>query len=574
MRKTVVIVVLALIPVSFAQAQIPASEREALIAFYNSTDGDHWSNTTDKWKKAGGIDFRDPGTECGWYGVTCSIVYDQVLLLQLDNNNLSGTIPPEIGNLSMLVYLYLSDNQLTGSIPPELENAPHLQQIWLQGNQLSGSIPAELGNLSSLIKLVLARNQLTESIPPQLGNLSSLLYLHLGENQLSGSIPPELGDLTSLSTGLSLNGNQLTGSIPPELGKLTNLRLLHLDSNQLSGGIPPQLGNLASLWQLWLHDNQLSGAIPPQLADLPVVEQMHLYSNQLSGSIPPEFGNMTAPVDLGLNDNRLSGSIPPELGNMTAVLGLNLASNQLSGEIPSELMGLSTLTFLDLWYNALHSENPTLISFLNSTPPGSGWQMTQTIAPTGLAVLSDAFFSVGDHTIWLNWIPIDYQMDPGGYEVFSSPTGFGFWTSGGWNENKVAFIFPVTGLAPGTTYDLAVASYTDPHAFNQNLLISGLSTPITPTTASTGCGQPVIEKSGTGPFTLTLTESYNDYQWNTGETTASINVDPLSEQWIWVRVLSGPCNEAAVISVAPIVPLVFSDGFESGDTTEWSSSVP
>jgi hypothetical protein len=46
MRKSVLIVVLALIPVSFAQAQIPTAERDALIALYNSTDGANWSNNS------------------------------------------------------------------------------------------------------------------------------------------------------------------------------------------------------------------------------------------------------------------------------------------------------------------------------------------------------------------------------------------------------------------------------------------------------------------------------------------------------------------------------------------------
>jgi hypothetical protein len=182
---------------------------------------------------------------------------------------------------------------------------------------------------------------------------------------------------------------------------------------------------------------------------------------------------------------------------------------------------------------------------------------------------------VGDHTIWLNWMPIDYQMDPGGYEVFSSPTGSGVWTSGGWIGSKVAILFPVTSLDPGTTYDLAVISYTNPHLFNQNLVVSDISTLVMATTADTGCGQPIITATGIGPFTLSLTESYDSYAWNTGETTPSIIVDPSSEQWYAVAVTStGPCDEAAAISVTPIEPLVFSDGFESGDTSEWSTTVP
>jgi len=569
MRNTVVTVALVLIPVSFAHAQVPAAERAALIALYDSTDGDHWQNKSN-WK--GSV-----GTECDWYGVSCHPDLDVVTSLNLINNKLNGPIPPELEDLSFLVYLRLHDNQLTGNIPPQLENIPLLRELWLNDNLLTGSIPPELGNISKLQHLILGHNQLTGSIPPELGDLSNLIYLVLGFNDLSGTIPPELGDLTSLVTGLQLNDNQLTGTIPPELGFLVSLERLLLNNNQLSGSIPPEIGDLASLEQLWLYDNQLDGSIPPDLADLPALEEMYLHSNQLTGSIPPELGDMTAPVDLALSDNRLSGSIPPELGNMTAVKGLGLRSNQLSGEIPTELMGLSTLGFLDISYNALYSDIPALVAFLNSKPPGD-WQITQTVVPESLNVSlgpGPGRNPVGDHTIWLNWIPIDYQMDPGGYEVFSSPTGSGVWTSRGWAGSKAVFLFPVTGLDPGTTYDLAVISYTDPHLFNQNLVESDISSLVMETTADTECGQPVITATGVGPFTLSLTESYDSYAWNTGETTPSIIVDPSSEQWYAVAVTStGPCDEAAAISVTPIEPLVFSDGFESGDTTEWSGTVP
>ena len=46
MRKSVLAAILVLIPVSYANAQIPTAERDALIALYNSTDGANWSNNS------------------------------------------------------------------------------------------------------------------------------------------------------------------------------------------------------------------------------------------------------------------------------------------------------------------------------------------------------------------------------------------------------------------------------------------------------------------------------------------------------------------------------------------------
>ncbi len=63
----------------------------------------------------------------------------------------------------------------------------------LEENQLSGSIPPEIGNLTSLGQLDLSNNQLSGSIPPEMDNLAREYFnLYLGNNQLSGNIPPEM----------------------------------------------------------------------------------------------------------------------------------------------------------------------------------------------------------------------------------------------------------------------------------------------------------------------------------------------------------------------------------------------
>ena len=117
----------------------------------------------------------------------------------------------------------------------------NLTLLQLYDNQLSGEIPSELGNLTELTNLILSANQLTGTIPAGLGNLTNLQGLGLNNNQLSGEIPPSLGSLTNLR-GLSLRDNQLSGDIPTELGNLTSLELLRLAGNpQLTGCVPTGL---------------------------------------------------------------------------------------------------------------------------------------------------------------------------------------------------------------------------------------------------------------------------------------------------------------------------------------------
>ena len=319
-----------------------ATDRAALVALYNATGGANWRNNGN-WLSNAPIG--------AWHGVTTDSD-GRVTHLSLYDNQLTGEIPAELGNLANLQTLHLYSNQLTGAIPAELGNLTNLEGLDLSGNQLTGEIPAELGGLTNLEVLDLRTNQLTGKIPAELGGLTNLEVLDLRTNQLTGKIPAELGDLSNLRV-LGLNSNQLTGEIPAELGNLTNLRWLLLSSNQLTGEIPAELGNLTNLTHLYLYDNQLTGAIPAELGDLSNLRVLGLNSNQLTGEIPAELGNLTNLRWLLLSSNQLTGEIPAELGNLTNLRWLLLSSNQLTGEIPSALADLSNLEVLLLSGNQL-----------------------------------------------------------------------------------------------------------------------------------------------------------------------------------------------------------------------------
>ncbi|MDH3369340.1 MAG: hypothetical protein OEO20_15965 [Gemmatimonadota bacterium] len=208
-----------------------------------------------------------------------------------------------------MTQLIMFGNNLNGSIPPELGNLSNLRDLGIQVNQLSGPIPAELGNLKKLEVLLLNGNQLTGQIPAELGGLSALQDLNFSDNQLSGPIPAALGNLSNL-WNLDLLSNQLSGPIPAELGNLGNLESFWAYRNQLSGPIPAALGNLSKLKALVLHENQLSGPIPAELGNVSSLERLDLRLNQLSGPIPAELGNLVNLSVLWLGFNQLSGLVP------------------------------------------------------------------------------------------------------------------------------------------------------------------------------------------------------------------------------------------------------------------------
>lgn len=152
---------------------------DILVALYDATNGDNWTNN-DNWCT------DKPLSE--WYGVTMDYYNEKVTLLNLNDNNLSGTIPEEIENLD-LSFLNLRNNQLTGEIP------------------------ASIGNVSTLYYLNIANNKLTGSIPSELGKLANLEYCYLFGNQLEGTLPESLANLTKLSV-MDFSGNMLGGDLP------------------------------------------------------------------------------------------------------------------------------------------------------------------------------------------------------------------------------------------------------------------------------------------------------------------------------------------------------------------------
>ncbi len=226
--------------------QIPLEECKALVALYNSTHGPEWADNH------GWLATDDP---CTWSGIECTDYH--ISHISLSYNQLSGTMPPELGVLS------------------------HLHLLALGGNQLYGPIPAELGDLSDLVTLNLSSNQLSGHLPAALGNLAELEDLVLAFNQLSGTIPRSLGKMGSLLT-LNLSNNQFNGTIPVELGRLSNLTQLYLSHNQLSGTIPVEMVKLEELYELDLSYNQLGGSVPPYFAR---IEQHMLWGNQFEGTL-------------------------------------------------------------------------------------------------------------------------------------------------------------------------------------------------------------------------------------------------------------------------------------------------
>lgn len=255
------------------------------------------------------------GTDCcKWSGISCgenNRVTGLSIGGQPDKNQiLSGTISPSLSKLKMLTSISLTNLKNLAGTPNFLFSFPNIQIVYLENNKLSGQIPPKIGNLTQLFALSFLGNKLTGPIPSSIGQLTQLSQLKLSDNLLTGTIPNTFNKLKSLSY-LSLEKNQLSGSIPNFFNSLSNLRILTLSHNKFTGNIPSSITALAPILRfLEVGHNYLSGKIPDFLGKFRALDTLDLSYNRFSGTVPKTFANLTKIFNLDLSHNLLVDPFP------------------------------------------------------------------------------------------------------------------------------------------------------------------------------------------------------------------------------------------------------------------------
>ena len=117
------------------------TDKAALVALYNATDGANWTPNTN---------WTSTETLSAWHGVTTNSD-GRVTRLELNDNGLDGTLPAALGDLSALEYLDLQNNALSGALPAELADLTNLEELLLnESRALTGPLPDGLRELSGV----------------------------------------------------------------------------------------------------------------------------------------------------------------------------------------------------------------------------------------------------------------------------------------------------------------------------------------------------------------------------------------------------------------------------------------
>ncbi|MBL86580.1 MAG: hypothetical protein CMO82_07980 [Winogradskyella sp.] len=398
---------------------VPQSERDALIAFYNATGGDSWTNNTN-WNTDAPVNT--------WFGVFTTttdlngLPYSDGLphvwgVNFFENNNVTGTLPVELGNLTKLRNLIIRDGSLTGNIPEELYDLPDMLQIQLFNHGLTGNISPSIQNLTNLQVLDIRGNNFSGTLP-DLSILPNLNWLDISNNNFIFSdfenqfttyqnnlstfqfIPQanvtdniieiiNTGENLILDTGLTSANNQYTwffngAQLVDETGP--SVTLDNIQAEQM-GTYFCQITNSVVSGLALFTGEFVVGQDPTLSPDYNIL--VDLYNNTggdnwtnntnwLNPSIPLSGwhgitvdGNSV--LRIALFNNNLQGSLPSSITNLSSATSLSFGNNNLSGLIPDfsaistlEVLGLNNNDFSFLDFEPNFTNNSAISSFIFS----------------------------------------------------------------------------------------------------------------------------------------------------------------------------------------------------------------
>jgi hypothetical protein len=205
-------------------------QRYALAVFYYSTNSvkTPYTESPKPWESA--HLWLSKAHTCEWKGIVCNS-QQHVEGIDLENNNLTGSLAPELGILgskltsidltSNLIYmknedfdafeklenletLLMDDNYLeyTKGLPWQFQKLTKMQKMRLSYNLFSGELETEhkvISKMSQLTHLEIESNFLTGKMPDIVGEMSNLVYIYLRRNEMTFNLDfLKKGQLTNL----------------------------------------------------------------------------------------------------------------------------------------------------------------------------------------------------------------------------------------------------------------------------------------------------------------------------------------------------------------------------------------
>ncbi|OAZ05362.1 hypothetical protein [Flavobacterium succinicans] len=231
MKKVLYLLFLSFSASSFAAVSV--LEREALLDWCQATNDTQWNiadsisigcGVVPKNNKLIGIDVSDANLSEG--STTAKVSLVDLKKLNLQDNSQKVLISIESANLRALELRNVSLNQVSGSVPPSIGNLSRWVQIELYMSELKGTFPFMLKKLTHVEVLSLFNNEINGKTLTSLYTIPSLQAGALSNNQSREGLCVDIVMLRDVES-VSLFDNELKGLIPKELESLKKLRELN-----------------------------------------------------------------------------------------------------------------------------------------------------------------------------------------------------------------------------------------------------------------------------------------------------------------------------------------------------------
>ncbi|XP_042752508.1 receptor-like protein 43 [Lactuca sativa] len=296
------------------------------------------------------------------------------VLYGVSNNNLTGEIAPWLCELKCLRELDLSSNNMSGTLPSCLGNLSNsLAELNLRRNNFHGIMMNAFRHGSLLESIDLSENRFVGQLPRSPTNCTNLEVLSLGDNSFDDIFPSWLGILPKLQV-LVLRSNKFHGPIPGSTtacSQFPKLRIIDLSNNGFSGRLHHKFFHtclaIKSIGESFVQETTMSpytmtliykGVKREYEEILTIFTAVDLSCNHFEGEIPLSLQDLQGIESLNLSNNHFTGHIFPSLGYLKNLESLDLSQNELSGEIPQQLVQLGFLSIFNVSMNHIDGRIP------------------------------------------------------------------------------------------------------------------------------------------------------------------------------------------------------------------------
>uniref|UniRef100_A0A7S1Y4K1 Leucine-rich repeat-containing N-terminal plant-type domain-containing protein n=1 Tax=Grammatophora oceanica TaxID=210454 RepID=A0A7S1Y4K1_9STRA len=243
-----------------------------------------------------------------------SLIFSLPHLTRLDiKSNAVKLDLTKIPTTSKLQILWLSGTGLEKV--DGISHASDLRRVHLTDNDMTGSFPAELLQLTNLRSLYISFNQFSGELPQEISDLSNLQEFYMYGNMMSGTLPgPSIQKLTNL-VDFIMADNFLTGTIPTEFNSMPNLEQFSLYDQGSDGfyGDVPDFSGTPKIWYFDVTNNELSGVIPSNFLQSSIYKEatdggltMYFKNNLLTGTLPSQL-DVFLELDIDISGNSITG---------------------------------------------------------------------------------------------------------------------------------------------------------------------------------------------------------------------------------------------------------------------------